>query len=94
MADHAPGHDKPGAGDVGPLQVQAQWNAAAEVWWAESDDLPGLATEAPSFSELIIRNRGKTLGTGRGQAGWPRQRMTSARRGTAGALGTPSRAPR
>jgi chemotaxis protein MotB len=39
-------------------------------------------------------NRGKTPGTGLGQAGWPRQRMTSARRGTAGALGTPSRAPR
>ena len=40
------------------------------------------------------RNRDKTPGTGVGQAGWPRQRMTSARRGTTGALGTPSRAPR
>jgi predicted RNase H-like HicB family nuclease len=53
MADQALGHEKPGADDVGPLQVQAHWDAAAEVWWAESDDLPGLATEAPSFSELI-----------------------------------------
>jgi Domain of unknown function (DUF1902) len=42
---------------VGPLQVQAHWDAAAEVWWAESNDLPGLATEAPSFSELIIHIR-------------------------------------
>jgi hypothetical protein len=54
MADQALGHDKPGADGAGPLQVQAHWNEAAEVWWAESDDLPGLATEAPSFSELII----------------------------------------
>jgi multidrug efflux pump subunit AcrB len=40
------------------------------------------------------RNRGKTPGAGRGQAGWPRHRMTSARRGTGGASGTPRRAPR
>ncbi|WP_158258683.1 DUF1902 domain-containing protein [Rhodopila globiformis] len=53
MADQPLGHDKPGADDMGSLQVQAHWDAAAEVWWAESDDLPGLATEAPSFPELM-----------------------------------------
>jgi predicted RNase H-like HicB family nuclease len=36
------------------LQVQAHWDANAGVWWAESDDLPGLATEAPTFPELIV----------------------------------------
>ena len=36
-----------------PLEVQAHWDADASVWWAESDDLPGLVTEAPSFPDLV-----------------------------------------
>jgi Domain of unknown function (DUF1902) len=36
-----------------PLEVEAHWDADASVWWAESGDLPGLATEAPSFPELV-----------------------------------------
>ncbi len=40
------------------------------------------------------RNRSKTPGEVGVQAGCPRQRMRSARRGTAGALGTRSLAPR
>ena len=40
-----------------PLDVQARWDPSACVWWAESDDLPGLVTEASSFSELVARVR-------------------------------------
>src|SRR4051794_3107435 len=53
------------------------------------------AKSTHTFAPLTqIRNRGKTPGTGARQAGWPRHRITSARRGTAGAEGTSSRAPR
>ncbi|HLJ65281.1 MAG TPA: DUF1902 domain-containing protein [Stellaceae bacterium] len=37
------------------LQVIAHWDAEARVWWAESDDIPGLVTEAPSFEALVDR---------------------------------------
>jgi transposase-like protein len=56
-----------------------------------------LQTENPELIRRVVEgpgNRGKTPGAGRGQAGWPRHRMTSARRGTGGASGTPRRAPR
>nr|WP_294553592.1 DUF1902 domain-containing protein [uncultured Rhodopila sp.] len=53
MPDQGLRADGPGVDGVAPLQVQAHWDAAAEVWWAESDDLPGLVTEAPSYPELI-----------------------------------------
>jgi hypothetical protein len=46
MSDRALVRNKPGA-----LQVQAHWDPTAGVCWADS--LPGLATEAPSFPELI-----------------------------------------
>ena len=42
-----------GGDGMGPLEVQAHWDPEASVWWAQSGDLPGLATEAPSFPELI-----------------------------------------
>jgi predicted RNase H-like HicB family nuclease len=32
--------------------VRAHWDDEAKVWWAESDDVPGLASEAPSFEQL------------------------------------------
>jgi len=37
------------------LKVVMTWDPDARIWWAESDDLPGLATEAPTIPELIQR---------------------------------------
>ena len=36
-----------------PLVVHAVWDAEAKVRVATSDDVPGLATEAPSWDKLI-----------------------------------------
>ena len=33
--------------------VKAQWDDEADVWVAESDDIPGLITEADTMEELI-----------------------------------------
>jgi len=38
--------------DVRTLKVQALWDGEAGVWVAESDDVPGLATEAATLEEL------------------------------------------
>ncbi len=35
------------------LNIQARWDDEAHVWVALSDDVPGLATEAPSLDELF-----------------------------------------
>ena len=35
------------------LQVKAIWDKEALVWVAESDDVPGLITEAESLEELV-----------------------------------------
>jgi predicted RNase H-like HicB family nuclease len=35
------------------LEVRAHWDADAKAWWAESDDIPGLVTEATTFDELV-----------------------------------------
>lgn len=35
--------------------VRAQYDAEARVWWAESDDIPGLVSEAPSLDALMER---------------------------------------
>ena len=37
------------------IEVQAQWDAEAGMWWAESADLPGLVSEAPTLDALIER---------------------------------------
>ncbi len=37
------------------IEMQAQWDSEAGVWWAESTDLPGLVSEAPSLDALIER---------------------------------------
>lgn len=37
------------------ILVRAFWDNEAEVWVAESDDLPGLVTEAPGLRELEKR---------------------------------------
>ena len=39
--------------DMEALIVQAHWDAEARVWWTDGDDVPGLATEAPTFPELV-----------------------------------------
>jgi predicted RNase H-like HicB family nuclease len=33
-------------------RVLAHWDEDASVWWAESDEVPGLASEAPTFEQL------------------------------------------
>ncbi|HJU18485.1 MAG TPA: DUF1902 domain-containing protein [Stellaceae bacterium] len=33
--------------------IKAEWDGEAEVWVASSDDVPGLATGADTFEELI-----------------------------------------
>jgi predicted RNase H-like HicB family nuclease len=40
---------------VQPYHVKAEWDAEAEVWVASSDDVPGLATGADTFEELIAK---------------------------------------
>ena len=37
--------------------VMATWDEEAGVWVAESDDIPGLATEAPTQEELVAKLR-------------------------------------
>ena len=37
------------------IEVRAQWDPEAGVWWAESADLPGLVSEAPTLDALIER---------------------------------------
>jgi hypothetical protein len=52
-------------------RVLAHWDENAQVWWAESDEVPGLASEAPTFEaldenvrsiapELLMLNKGIT----------------------------------
>ena len=36
-----------------PIQVRAFWDDEAKVWVAESDDVPGLVTEAQSVDQLV-----------------------------------------
>jgi predicted RNase H-like HicB family nuclease len=38
-----------------PYRVSAFWDAEAEVWVAESEDVPGLATEAKSMEQLTCK---------------------------------------
>lgn len=34
-------------------EVRARWDAEAQVWWAESDDVPGLVAEAHTHDALV-----------------------------------------
>lgn len=39
---------------AGPVyRVEAHWDPEAEVWYAISDDVPGLATGADTFEALV-----------------------------------------
>lgn len=35
------------------FNVRAHWDPEAQVWWAESDDIPGLVAEASAHDTLI-----------------------------------------
>ena len=35
------------------FNVLAHWDAQAQVWWAESEDVPGLVAEAATHDKLI-----------------------------------------
>jgi predicted RNase H-like HicB family nuclease len=35
-----------------PYTVNCAWDAEAHVWYVESSDVPGLATEAPTLEEM------------------------------------------
>jgi len=37
------------------LTVKATWDSEANVWVAESEDVPGLITEADTMEQLIAR---------------------------------------
>jgi predicted RNase H-like HicB family nuclease len=37
------------------LLVRADWDPEAKVWVADSDDVPGLATEAETVEELVAK---------------------------------------
>ena len=37
------------------LHVRASYDPEAGVWWAESEDVPGLVTEASTFEALMQR---------------------------------------
>jgi predicted RNase H-like HicB family nuclease len=37
--------------------IEAHWDSEVRVWVAESSDVPGLATEAPSLDRLIKKLR-------------------------------------
>lgn len=39
-------------------RIQADWDSEANVWWATSDDVPGLATEAETIGLLAQKLRG------------------------------------
>jgi predicted RNase H-like HicB family nuclease len=47
--------EQPAAREV--FEVLAQWDSEAQVWVAESDDVPGLAAEAESPSILAQKLR-------------------------------------
>jgi predicted RNase H-like HicB family nuclease len=40
---------------VQPYTIKAEWDGEASVWVASSDDVPGLATGADTFEELIAK---------------------------------------
>ncbi len=34
-------------------EVKAHWDAEASMWWAESDDVPGLVAESSTHAGLV-----------------------------------------
>lgn len=33
--------------------INVKWDGEAKVWWAESNDIPGLVSEALTFPDLV-----------------------------------------
>ncbi len=46
---------KPVASQSRVLLVNVHWDGVARVFWANSDDVPGLVSEAPTFDALVKR---------------------------------------
>lgn len=38
-------------------EVRANWDPDARVWWAESDDVPGLVAETRTHDEMVAELR-------------------------------------
>jgi len=38
-------------------EVRANWDPEASVWWAESDDVPGLVAETRTHDEMVAELR-------------------------------------
>src|ERR1051326_2240246 len=49
--------ERPGAHRSHPVEIHAFWDAEAEVWSAEAENLPGLVTEADSIDALMDKLR-------------------------------------
>lgn len=43
--------------DAPLFTVQAKWDPEAGVWWAQSEDIPGLNAEAETMDELVTEVR-------------------------------------
>jgi len=41
-----------------PIEVRALWDDEAGVWVAESEQVPGLITEAETFEDLVAKVQG------------------------------------
>lgn len=52
-----------------PYIVTAIWDDEGGVWWAESEDIPGLATEADTVEALLIKL--KAMIPELAEANWP-----------------------
>ena len=42
---------------MSPYQIKVEWDEEGQVWVAFSDDVPGLATGADTFEELVEKLR-------------------------------------
>ncbi|MBK8507195.1 MAG: DUF1902 domain-containing protein [Candidatus Competibacter sp.] len=42
------------------LEIHAQWDDEAHVWYATSEDVPGLCAQSNTFDELVEVARGLT----------------------------------
>lgn len=42
---------------MSPYQIKVEWDEEGQVWVASSDDVPGLATGADTFEDLVEKLR-------------------------------------
>ncbi len=65
------------AGSRKAYEITAEWDGEAGVWWCSNDELP-LATEAPTFEQLVapcLQSRPKS----RPKTAWRRRARRSSR---------------